>query len=199
MHSASLRLAHAFLDEFKTFSSYKDINTIDLFTEALPEFGRDESIAKFAPILGEATTPDQDQAWAKVLSEIERFDRADRILLSAPMWNYSIPYKLKHYLDLIMQPRVTFGYNPKTMEHVGLLRNRPTQFILTRSSVFPGDFRDFQLPYLKFAFDCIGIRDVSALTAWGTTQPTAEQREEYIANFEIEARKAARKFAAKPE
>ena len=136
--------------------------------------------------------------WARVLAEIERFDSADKILLSSPMWNYSVPYKLKHYLDLLMQPLVTFGYNPETMEHFGMLLNRPVQSILTRSSVQPGDFRDFQLPYLKFAFDCMGLRDVSLLTAWRTTQPTAELREQYVANFEDEAREAARLFATNP-
>lgn len=195
--SSSLRLARAFLDELQTVAPDTDVHTINLFTEELAEFGADASIAKFAPILGETTTPNQDRAWAQVLSEIKRFDRADKILLSTPMWNYSVPYKLKHYLDIIMQPRVTFGYNPKTMEHFGMLRNRPAQFILTRSSVFPGDFRDFQLPYLKFAFDCMGIRDTSVLAAWRTTQATAEQREQYLADHETEARQAARAFAVR--
>jgi FMN-dependent NADH-azoreductase len=175
-----------------------EVRTIDLFDEELPEFGKDAALAKFAPIFGEERTTEQEQVWARVLAEIERFDSADKILLSSPMWNYSVPYKLKHYLDLLMQPLVTFGYNPETMEHFGMLRNRPVQFILTRSSVPPGDFRDFQLPYLKFAFDCMGLRDVSLLTAWRTTQPTAELREQYVANFEDEAREAARLFATKP-
>lgn len=196
--SSSLRLASAFIHEVQTIAPNTSVETIDLFTEELADFGSNEAIAKFAPIFGEATSPAQDRAWAKVLSEIERFDRADKILLSTPMWNYSIPYKLKHYLDIIMQPRVTFGYNPNTMEHFGLLRNRPTQFILTRSSVAPGDFRDFQLPYLQFAFDCMGIRDVSVLAAWRTTQATTEQREQYILDYEVQARQAAPAFVAKP-
>lgn len=195
--SVSLRLARAFLEETRKIAPATEIRTLDLFEEDLPEFGKDAAIAKFAPIFGDKTTPDQDDVWEKIRSEIERFDSAGKILLSCPMWNYSIPYRLKHYLDLIMQPRITFGYNPKTMEHFGMLRNRPVQFILTRSSVPPGDFRDFQLPYLKFVFDCIGLRDISLLTAWRTTQPTAEQRELYVAQFEEEARDAARMFAEK--
>ena len=29
-----------------------------------------------------------------------RFSLADRVLISTPMWNFSIPYKLKHWIDL---------------------------------------------------------------------------------------------------
>jgi len=174
-----------------------DVTTIDLFSENLPEFGKDAAEAKFAPIFGQETTSEQDTAWQQVLKEIERFDSGKKILLSTPMWNYSIPYKLKHYLDLIMQPRVTFSYNRETMQHYGLLRNRPLQLILTRSSVLPGDFMDFQLPYLKFAFDCMGIRDVSVLSAWHTTQTTSEERQAYLSSIEPDVLAAARAFAMK--
>lgn len=196
--SASLRLANVFLDEVRRLEPDLEISRLDLFEDALPEFAGDAAIAKFAPLFGETRTPAQEDAWAAVLAQIERLDAADRILLSTPMWNYSIPYRLKHYFDLVLQPRVTFGYDPQKMLHFGMLRNRPVQLILTRSSVIPGDFTDFQLPYLKFAFDVMGMRDLSVLAAWRTTRPTPEAREEYVASFEPQAREAAAAFLARP-
>lgn len=196
--SASLRLADVFLDEVRRLEPGFKIERIDLFDEALPEFGADSAIAKFAPLFGETRTPEQEAAWGAVLAQIARLDAADRILLSTPMWNYSIPYRLKHYFDLVLQPRVTFGYDREKMLHYGMLRNRPVQLILTRSSVLPGDFADFQLPYLKFAFELMGMRDLSVLAAWRTTRPTPEEREAYIASFEPQAREAAAAFLARP-
>lgn len=196
--SSSLRLADVFLDEIRALSPETAITRIDLFQEELPEFGGDAVIAKFAPLFGESRTPAQEAAWSGVLAQVERLDAADRILLSTPMWNYSIPYRLKHYFDLVLQPRVTFGYDPVKMLHYGMLRNRPVQLILTRSSVMPGDFADFQLPYLKFAFEMMGMRDLSVLAAWRTTRPTAESREAYIASFEPQAREAAAAFLERP-
>ena len=44
---------------------------------------------------------------------IERFKGADKYLFSLPMWNFGIPYKLKHYIDVLVQPTYTFSFSPK--------------------------------------------------------------------------------------
>ena len=41
-----------------------------------------------------------------------RFALADRVLISTPMWNFGIPYKLKQWFDLIVQPGLTFRFDP---------------------------------------------------------------------------------------
>ena len=192
--SVSRRIASVFIDELRKTSPDARVRELVLFDAALPEFGQTESLAKFAPLFGQARSPEQEAAWRGIEAVIADFDRADRVIISAPMWNGGVPYKLKHYFDLIIQPRVTFSYDPKTMLHFGLLRNRPVQLILTRSSIMPGDYADFQLPYLKWALNFIGLQDVRALTAWRTTQPSAEAREAYVTSFFEPAREAARRF-----
>jgi FMN-dependent NADH-azoreductase len=196
--STSLRLAQAFLAEVQRLEPETDVQHLDLFEAELPEFGRDAALAKFAPIYGYDRTEAQEKLWDEVRARIAEFAAADRILLSTPMWNYSIPYRLKHYLDIIMQPRETMGFDARAMQHFGLLTNRPVQFILTRSSVLPGDHGDFQLPYLKFSFESIGLRDISVLSAWRTTQASAEARENYVVSFEEQARSAAAAFLTRP-
>ncbi|MGH6683269.1 MAG: NAD(P)H-dependent oxidoreductase, partial [Pseudolabrys sp.] len=98
------------------------------------------------------------------------------------------------YFDVIVQPGLTFSYNREAMRHVGLLKNRPTQLVLTRSSVMPGDFGDFQLPYLKYVLDFVGITDVRVINAWQTTKATADERKAYIDSFIAEASQAAQRF-----
>lgn len=192
--SASRGIANSFIEEYSRLNPSDTVRELNVFDPLPRQFGREEAIRKFAPFFGEEPTEAGEQAWAEVLAVIADFDKADKIILSCPMWNYSIPWALKLYLDNLIQPRVTFGYDPATMEHKGLLRNRPLQLILTRSSTAPGHFVDFQLPYLRFAFDAIGIRDTRVIVADKTTKPTSESREAYLASFDEEAKAAAAAF-----
>jgi len=192
--SASGRIACAFIDAYREKHPEDTISKIELFQHELPEFGNLETEAKFAPIFGEQITQAHRTAWKRIEDEIETFKSADKILLASPMWNFGLPYKLKHYIDILVQPALTFGYDRERMVHLGLVKNKPLQLILTRSSILPGDFSDFQLPYLKYVFEFIGIHDIRVITAWQTTKPSQEEREAYIQSFFEPARNAALSF-----
>ena len=193
-YSYSSQIAQSFLAAYKEKNPEDEIRTLNVFDRDLPAFGKIEALAKFAPILGEQRSTEQEQAWDRVKEEIRYLDEADKILLSCPMWNYSIPWRLKQYLDCIVQPIETFGYDFDRMEHVGLLRNRPLQLILTRSSTMAGDYADFQLPYLKYIFGAIGIRDTRAMVASSTTQASKELTQAYLAPFIEDAKLTAANF-----
>ena len=193
-YSASGQMADIFLDEYRKINPAHEIETLWLFESDLPEFGFDQTTAKFAPIFGDQLTQEQEQKWQVILDVISRFDKADKIIVSTPMWNGSIPYKLKHYIDIIVQPLVTFGFNPETGEHFGLLKDRPLQFVLTRSSVPVGDPFDNQLPYLRSIFGFMGILDHRVVVAESTTRPTSEERAQYIAEFSEILKQAAAEF-----
>ena len=188
------RMAGTFLEAYCAANPGAEIETLSLFDTDLPEFGDDLTTAKFAPIFGDEINTEQQNKWQGVLDIIARFDAADKLVISTPMWNGSIPYKLKHYIDILVQPLVTFGANMETGEHFGLLRDRPVQFILTRSSVPVGDPFDNQLPYLKSVFDFMGLKDHRFVIASSTTQPTAEDRENYVQSFTEELQAAAKAF-----
>ena len=193
-HSASWRIGETFLEAYSALHPDDEIRRLSVFDADLPDVGPDEVEAKFAPIYGHALEERHVQAWARVLQQIDYLKAADKIVLSAPMWNFGIPYRLKQYLDIIIQPGLTFSYDRQAMRHIGLLKNRPVQLILTRSSIMPGDFGDFQLPYLKYVLDFVGITDVRVITAWQTTKADASERQAYVDSFTSEAREAARRF-----
>lgn len=192
--SYSRRIANSFLEAYKAKHPDDEIRTLNVFDRDLPAFGDTEALAKFAPILGEQRSAEQEEAWEKIKEEIRYFDEADKIVLSCPMWNYSIPWRLKQYIDCLVQPIESFGYDFDKMEHVGLLRNRPLQLILTRSSTIAGDYADFQLPYLKYIFGAIGIRDTRVIVASNTTQANKELTESYLEPLLEEAMLAAGRF-----
>jgi FMN-dependent NADH-azoreductase len=192
--SGSSQLAAWFLSAYRDAHPDDEIQTLNVFAADLPPFEADAADAKFAPIFRESLTPEQESIWARVRERIAELDACDKLVISSPMWNYSVPYALKHYLDIIIQPILTFGYDFEKMMHVGLLENRPVQLLLTRSSIPPGDYGDFQLPYLRYALGSIGLRDIRAITAWQTTQPTAEARVAYLDGFQQECESAGAVF-----
>lgn len=202
--SWSSRLAAAFLETYREANPDDEIDRLHLFEESLPDFDREAANQKMEHIAslirsGEGIEP--AGKWAEVLRHIERLKSADKVLLSSPMWNYSIPYKLKHYIDIVVQPALTFYVNRKG-EYVGLLKKHTMQMILASGSRyqmrFPreddGPKTDFQRAYLEHIARYIGFRDIRVIKM----QPTEDAPpDEVAAIFETkleEAREAARRF-----
>ena len=74
------------------------IDTLDVWTEPLPEFGAEAIGAKYKGVSGEEMSPLERATWEKIRELASRFQKADRIVLGVPMWNFSFPYKLKQQI-----------------------------------------------------------------------------------------------------
>lgn len=177
-----LSLSSAMVEAFLGAAPQEMIGEVERFSvwsdDAL-RFGRDAAIAKFAPLLGEKRTDEQKQVWAEIRAEIDRVRGFDRLVVSAPMWNWHVPHALKAWIDVIVQPVHSFTVNERG-EHVGTLgEGKPAQLILTRSSAYDGsspELQDFQRPYLEYVFTMLGYT-VDTLVAEPTTRWTPEERE----------------------
>jgi len=69
-----------------------------------------------------------------------------------PMWNASVPYILKQFIDVVSQPGMVFGFDPDR-GYSGLLTGRRAAVVYT-SAVYgegrgPAFGNDFQAPYLR--------------------------------------------------
>src|SRR5947209_8298461 len=111
--SSSIATAKVFLDEYRKSHPQDEIVTIDLWKKELPPFDGHVIDSKYAIMHGKEKTDDQVKAWKKVEDLISEFKSGDKYLFSLPMWNFSIPYKLKHYLDLLIQPGYAFKVTEK--------------------------------------------------------------------------------------
>src|SRR5262245_62039207 len=111
--SSSIAVSKVFLDEYKSRNPQDEIVTIDLWKKELPVFDGDVIDAKYAILHGKPHTEAQKNAWTAVEELIAEFKSADKYVLSLPMWNFGIPYKLKHYIDLLVQPGYTFSFSPQ--------------------------------------------------------------------------------------
>ena len=172
--SESAAGARVFLDAFLKARPDWDIDVWDLWREPMPEFVGPIVEAKYARMKGQAFSDPQRDRFAEAERMATRLALADRVLISTPMWNFGIPYKLKQWFDIIIQPGLTFRFDP-TQGYLPLLKDRPTVVILASGSDFATGMNrsrtDMATPYLREALRFIGISDVRFVLIGPTTGP----------------------------
>jgi FMN-dependent NADH-azoreductase len=109
--SASIAIVESFLSEYKKRTQGLEVDTLDVWTESLPEFDAEAIGAKYKGVFGEPMTPSERMTWENIKGLASRFQRADRIALGVPMWNFSFPYKLKQLIDLACQRNMLFTFD----------------------------------------------------------------------------------------
>ncbi|MBR0841177.1 NAD(P)H-dependent oxidoreductase [Bradyrhizobium liaoningense] len=166
--------ARAFLDSFRLAHPDWDLDVMDIWHERMPEFAGPIVEAKYARMKGQPFNDPQRSSFAEAERMAMRFSLADRVLISTPMWNFGIPYKLKQWLDIIVQPGLTFRFDP-SQGYFPLLNDRPTLVILASGSDFVTGMNrgriDMATPYLREILRFIGINDVRFALIGPTTGP----------------------------
>jgi FMN-dependent NADH-azoreductase len=161
--SESLALAETFLTTYQDLNPNVEIETWNLWND-LPEFGPAAAAAKMAVFAGADLNGDEAAAWRDVIATFERFDAADLYLFSVPMWNASVPYKLKQFIDVVSQPGMVFGFDPVD-GYTGLLRDKKAAVVYTSAIYGPGrgpSFGgDFQAPFFRDWLTWAGVEDVT--------------------------------------
>ena len=164
--SASIEVAQSFISAFQEKDPENLVETLDLWRLTLPEFDGDRINAKYRVMHGETPTSDEAKAWNEITSIVDQFKNADSYLFSLPMWNFSIPYKLKHYIDLISQPGLTWSFSPET-GYQGLITGKSATLILARggeySSSAEASVIDFQKTYMEMILRFIGLQEIQTV------------------------------------
>ena len=172
--SVSSAGARVFLDSFGRARPDWDLDVMDIWRERMPEFSGPIVEAKYARMNGQAFNDAQRDGFAEAERMALRLSLADRVLISTPMWNFGIPYKLKQWFDIIVQPGLTFRFDP-SQGYLPLLKDRPTLVILASGSDFATGMNrgriDMATPYLREALRVIGVRDVRFVPIGPTTGP----------------------------
>src|ERR1700733_13625404 len=170
--SNSIALTKAFLSASRKVLPTIDEDVLNIWEENLPEFDAASIGAKYKAIKHEPMTDAESHIWNRIQELIGRFQRAHRIVLGLPMWNFSIPYKLKQLIDLTAQRNYLFTYDGKVY---GPLLDIPKALVVyTRGSAYrdnspiPMSF-DPQAPYIYFWLRMIGGRELRSVivdNAW---------------------------------
>lgn len=152
------------------------IETIDLFDADLPPFDAQAIEGRYGLLMGTPVPAEQAAAWARLRAIADHFLSFDAWLLSVPMWNFGLPYRLKHYIDLITHPGMTFR-NDAAGQVEGLAAGRTAIIVAASAMPFGSmpaiDGLDFQLSYLNAWLGFIGVTDIHAVRVAGTFGPEA--------------------------
>jgi FMN-dependent NADH-azoreductase len=196
--SASIAVTSAFLEAYRHVCPGVAVDTLNVWQEKLPDFDQEAIGAKYKGINKEPMDSAEAAVWDKIQELARRFQRADRIVLGVPMWNFAYPYKLKQLIDLVCQRNMLFTYDGT---EYGPLLKTPRAFVVyvrggtyAEDSPTPASRFDHQKAYIDFWLKFIGVMQVNTLVVEGTTWPEKEQREESIARGLAEAKKLAADF-----
>ena len=195
--SYSLRAARAFLEAYTQKHPKDNVKTLDLATVDIPAFGATAVSAKYRILHGEEYTNEEAQAWKAVESCIDEFKAADKLVLSSPMWNFGIPYRLKQYLDILLQPSYTFSYSDEE-GYKGLVTGKPVLLVLARGGVYDegsdAASYDMQKPYLGLVLGFMGFTQIDSIVIEPTLMGGREVAQQKLQAAIALAREKAQAF-----
>jgi len=198
--SNTLRVSNSFIEGL--YSRYNDleVEAFSLFDIDLPAVAGDNIEAKYTLMAGQVVDKGHEQSWKQIETYINHFLSADFYLMSTPMWNFSVPYVLKYYIDAIVQPGYLFKYDEMGRPE-GLVKGKKMVCVTSHGGDYsensPFKPYDFLQPYLRAIFGWVGITDIQFLSA----QPmdiTPQLRQASIASAITEAQKLAAEIDISP-
>jgi FMN-dependent NADH-azoreductase len=143
-----------------------EVEKLNLWAADLPELGGGMVESRYALIHGQPVDPAHVEAWAEIQRHVDHLLGFDQILISTPMWNFGVPYRLKHYVDVVTQPRMLFD-NDATGNVHGRAAGR--RAVIVAASAMPmqdepfASTMDFQLSFLECWLGFIGVTDIHAV------------------------------------
>lgn len=177
--SSSIQVAQAYIESYKNSHPEDMVNILDLWKTELPVFNGDVINAKYAILHGEQHSEEQKKAWEAVEDVIANFKTADHYLISLPMWNFGIPYRLKHYIDVLVQPGYTFSYSPDE-GYKGLVAGKQAVLVYSRGGAYgPGtgaEALDYQKSYMEHILKFIGFTDIQTIVIEPTLMVAPDEK-----------------------
>lgn len=171
--SHSIAVADAFVAAYKQTYADDEIETLNLFEASIPNFDGLAVQAKYTIMHGQAHSDEEMRAWKNIERVIEQFTSADKYVFAVPMWNFGIPYRLKQYIDVLVQPGYTFSYSEEK-GYQGLVVGKPALVVYARGGEYPAGSEaeafDMQSKYVALVLGFVGFKDVRSVFVEPTLQ-----------------------------
>lgn len=163
--SASAHVAEVYIDALRKTGAV-EVDVLDVWKDDLPPFDGPALSGKYAGLSGTPLSDEQAAAWGSIHDLGRRFREANQIVISTPMWNFGVPYRLKHLIDLVTQKDVTFTFGEGGFD--GMLKNHRAVLVCARGLGYgegglPEDKLDFQNAYLKAWLNFLGVTDIHTI------------------------------------
>lgn len=134
----------------------------------LPVFDEWDITARFEMLYGEGSLDETAaERWTTLTKLTDQLHACDMMVLSTPMWNFSIPWHLKRWIDCVVQGRLTFEFVDGQFR--GLLAGRQAVILTSRDGMYTTGTDlaalDFQMPYLRQILGFIGFNPIHEVIA----------------------------------
>ena len=184
--SRTLRISHAFVEEYKKSHPEDKVIELDLYKEDIG-FLNSESVLMHNVQPGEGREHPQ-------LKYAYQFLEADKVVIAAPFWNLSFPAIIKAYLDYVTVSGITFQYT--SQGPVGQCQGKKAIHIVTRGGEYSQEpLASLELGdrYLKTLFNFLGFDEYSTMAIENMDRTNTDVEAVLDAASE-EAQKKARAF-----
>jgi len=167
--SISKQLAAAFFMKLVSLNPNIEMDNVDLDADPPPRYSYEQFRGCWYPTetKGYIPTSEEEEASKYAREMAARFNNSDVLVLTMPMWNYSMPAAMKGWIDHVLSPGLVYE---KRTDSVRTLHNIKRLILIVASGdVFKeGDPRDALTPVVENAFKTVGIEDISL--AWADGQ-----------------------------
>lgn len=172
--SRSRELADDIVKNLRAQDPQAEIVTRDLATVALPHISNETIAGFYTPT--DQLTDGLKEALALSDELIGELKSADAVVISIPIYNFSIPSALKAWIDHVMRINQTFSYEDG--QFGGLLADRPTYVAYAYGAQGYGaggmlESYDYMRPYLNLVLNFMGISSISSFSIEATTADEA--------------------------
>ncbi|PLS16283.1 FMN-dependent NADH-azoreductase [Bacillus sp. M6-12] len=192
--SYSARLANAFLDAYQTENPDSQVELLDLYQTNIPLIDADV-LNGWGKLAAGTELSETEAAKINRMGElVDQFLAADKVVFSAPFWNFGYPPLFKAYIDSIAVAGKTFKYTENGS--VGLAGDKKIALVEARGGIYsegPGMELQHTESYLKTVLAFFGVTDVTVVLTEGMAADPANADNIFAAAVE-RAREAGSKF-----
>ena len=178
--SVSKQLASAFFGKLIELKPEVELVNVDLYDEKPPFYSYELYKRAWYPVFDENYEPSkvEEMAINYASKQAEAFNEADVLVLTMPMWNFSVPAIMKAWMDQILCPGLTFSISKE--EGIKPLHKVKSIVLLVASGgVYKeDDERDALTRQVRSAFGFIGIDNLEVVWAEGQNPLFFDNHEE---------------------
>ena len=164
--SHTVAVSRAFEEAYRAAHPLDEIERLDLWQLALPPFDGPTIEAKFAVLRKNQFTAEQLQRWQAVRAVSMQFNAADKYVFGVPMWNFGVPYVLKHYIDVVTLAGENWTWS-KAAGYQTLLSGRKALVIYASANLHAEAgpaADDFQKPFMRRWLRFLGVEEIQEIT-----------------------------------
>lgn len=184
----SKQLASAFFGKLIELKPEVELINVDLYDEKPPFFSYELYKRVWYPVFNSEYAPNKAEEMSTNYADaqIEKFNDADILVLTMPMWNYSVPAIMKAWIDQVLLPGKTFSINKEEGIN-GLHKIKRIVLLVSSGAAYKeDDDRDALSRQVRHAFEFVGINEIDVVWAEGQNPMFFDNAEENK-SFAIEA------------